>query len=292
MAIIVQRAELPKAATPSVEVLERQTTTAETAIPHEEKKEEIEKPLSPHYVALARREKALRREAQALKAERDAFKLREAEVESSYVSKKSLLERAQSDPQALMQELGLSYEQLTNLILNQSPQTDPTLQKLVEKVQAIETTQAKTLTQMEEQQKRSYDQAVTQIRNEAKILIDSDEQFETIKEENASEVVVALIEETFEKEGLLLSVMDAAKQVEEFLIEEALRKAKFKKVQQLLNPTTLSNTETKKIQPDLVQKQMTPMKTLTHAHTASSGKSFSEKDRVQRAILAFKGQLQ
>lgn len=279
MPTITKAAEIPSA---PIEPKLKQTSTSE-AVPTEEAQPQ-EKALSPQHVALARKEKALRSQSQALKAREDALKARESEYETNYIPKSKLSERFKSDPVALMQEHGLSYDQLANLILNQPSQQDQALQKLQAELQSIKEAQETAVKQGEEQQKKSYEQAVHQIRTEAKLLIASDASYETIKETGSEEAVVELIKETFEKEGTLLTVEDAAKEVEDYLVEEALKYAQLKKVQARLNPPTVAEA----LKQQITEKPQ--IKTITHAITAST-KPSSDKDRRQRAILAAQGKL-
>lgn len=279
MPTITKTADLPQAA-PIAQV--KQTSTNEAVNTEETKPQE--KALSPQYVALARKEKALRSQAQALKTREDALKARESEYETNYIPKSKLTERFKSDPMGLMQEHGLTYDQLTNLILNQPSVQDQALQKLQAELQEIKSSQARAQQQSEEQQTKAYEQAVNQIRNDAKLLIASDASFETIKETGSEEAVVELIRETFDKSGVLLNVEDAAKEVEDYLVEEALKYAQLKKVQAKLNPPTVGEALKQQIN------EKPQIKTITHAITAST-KPSSDKDRRARAILAAQGKL-
>jgi hypothetical protein len=92
---------------------------------------------------------------------------------------------------------------------------------------------------------------------------------------------VELIERTFKQYGVLLSVEDAAKQVEDYLVEEAFKLTKLKKIQQRLAPA--QKPVEAKLEP---QKQPQTLKTLTNAVSSSGRVSVRE-----RAIAAFKGQL-
>lgn len=282
MPVITQVAELPKSGAVQPTFEKKQPSTSEAV----QKTEEAtpQKALSPQFVELARKEKALRSQAQALKAREDALKTRESEYETNYIPKSKLTERFKSDPMGLMQEHGLTYDQLTNLILNQPSVQDQALQKLQAELQEIKSSQTRAQQQSEDQQKRAYDQAVNQIRNDAKMLIASDASFETIKETGSEEAVVELIKETFDKTQVLLSVEDAAKEVEDYLVEEALKYAQLKKVQARLNPPTTGEA----LKQQITEKPQ--IKTITHAITAST-KPSSDKDRRARAILAAQGKL-
>lgn len=262
----------------------------------EAKKEEPaeEKSLSSEYAILARKEKALRAREQQLKAKEAELKAKEEAVSgkpaaqspsidaSKMISRDKLLE----DPFSVLAELGLSYDKLTELALNAPKQEDiersqyekrieAELQKLREEQESVKRAYA-------EQQTQAYKQAVAQIKAEVSQLVKSDESFETIRETGSINDVVELIEQTFKEDGVLLSVEDAARQVEDYLIEEAMKLARLKKVQQRLTPAQKAVAEQKATEAPKQQQ----LKTLTNS--VGSSKQLSARER---ALLAFKGEL-
>lgn len=282
--------EIPKAQT-AESPLRQLDTVKEKEVPLAETSEvktpaAEEEQLSPKFAALARRERAIRAKAQELKAKEDALKARETEYESQYIKKSSLQERLNSDPLGTMNEYGVGYDRLTEAALATNP-TETMIKKLEQKILELEQKQTQTVTKFDDQQKQAYDQAVGQIRSETQKLVDSDPAYEAIKETGNAEAVVQLIIDTHKEEGKILSVQEAAEQVEAHLIEDALTKAKLKKVQERL--------QVKPSEPEQIEaqpfKQTPPVKTLTNAQGALSSKPLTAEQRRQRAILAFKGQL-
>lgn len=242
--------------------------------------------LSPKFAALAKKEKELRSRVQALKAEQDAikaekeaFKAKQAEYESSYVPKAKLKDLITQDPGSL----GLTQEELLNLALNGPKPENALEQKLMAKIQELEEKQAKSASDIESQQTKAYERAVNQVRTETKALVESDERFETIKATNSVDSVVELIKKTFDEEEILLSVEDAAQQVEDYLVEQALNLAQLKKIKEKLAPKPAE-------QPQAPPKQPQTMNTLTHAVNATT-KPLTADGRRERAILAFQGKL-
>ena len=251
---------------------------------------EAKDPLSSQYAVLARKEKALRAQVQKFNAERDAFKAEQAGKpatptfdESKYIAKDKL---ATKDWNTL-NELGFTYDDLTNLALNppsaQDSRTVAMIDELKAEIKALRGDSDKTKKSFEEQQTQQYQQAVNQIRNEAKNLVNSNEAFETIKETGSVDEVVRLIEETFKADGTLLSVEEAAQAVEEHLVEEATRLARLKKVQAKLQPQQAKPLESGQ-KPVAGQPAA---KTLTNA--IGSTRKLSPRER---AHLAFEGKLQ
>lgn len=249
-----------------------------------------EDPISTQYANLARKEKAIRAKAlqqeQAYKAKEaamlareEAFKAKEAEYQSKYISKDKLSQ----DTLNALADAGLTYDQITELMLNSnSPerkQQSDYEKRLDAKLAELERKQADGVKAQQEQQTQAYQQAIKQIKSDTTSLVTSDPNFETIKETNSIDDVVELIERTFKQDGILLSVEDAAKQVEDYLVEEAFKLTKLKKIQQRLTPAKPAEVQQEP------PKQPQTLKTLTNA-VASSGK-LSVRDR---AIAAFKGQ--
>jgi hypothetical protein len=258
----------------------------------EESKVAPKDPLSTQYAILARKEKALRASMQKLQAERDAFKAeqsklsesKDSEIKSQYISKDKLLQ----DTFGTLSELGISYDQLTNLALNQPSSEElafkrfqneqkSEMQKLREEQENIKKMHAET-------QQQQYEQALGHIKHEVSRLVATDDNFETIRTTGSIGDVVDLIERKFKADGILLSVEEAAEAVENHLIDEYLKIANIKKIQSRLKPVSapVASQATKLQEPMKSQPQM---KTLTNA--VSSARPLSARER---AILAFKGE--
>jgi hypothetical protein len=158
---------------------------------------------------------------------------------------------------------------------------DAYTKKLEARLEALESGQDKVQKTFQEKEVESRKQAVNQIKTEVKKLVFTDPSFETIKETNSYSDVVELIEQTFDKDGILLTVEEASQQVEEYLIEEALKLAKIKKIQQRLMPKESTPQASSKQLP-----QQQQLKTLTNS--VSSTRQLTNKER---AILAFQNKL-
>lgn len=257
------------------------------AAPAETPKEEpkVDKPISAEYANLARKEKQIRARAQEMKAQEVALKAREdalkaKETQAPAVSADDLKARLAREPLSVLQELGIGWDELTNAALNQPSPDKVILQKMQAEIEQLKGLQNKTAKTFEEQQTQQYNQAVSQIRSEITNLVSVDANFETIRETGSEETVVELIKETFNKDGILMSVEDAARAVEEHLVEEYIKVARLSKIQQKLAPAPAPKTTV------VDQKQPQTAKTLTNA--MGTAQKLSAKDR---AIAAFKGQL-
>lgn len=253
-------------------------------------------PLSSQYAILARKEKALRAKVQAqenaLKAKEEAIAKREAEIEAKsksyetdYIPKSKLSE----DTITTLLEAGITYDQITQMALNQGqtqvdPQTKLAIQRLEAQVKAQEEAYKQAQKQAQEAQTQQYQQAVAQIRNEATNLVNSDPNFETIQAAGAIDDVVELIESTFKADGVLLTVEEAATEVENYLMEKALKFSQLKKIQQRLQ--SKSQPSTPKQETEEPKQPPAQLKTLTNS--VGVARSLTAKER---AILAFKGEL-
>lgn len=249
-----------------------------------------EEPLSSQYAVLARKEKALRAREQQFRAKEDAARRASEEAakpkapafdESKYISRDKLKE----DPFSALEEMGLSYDELTQRALNapspEQRQQEAYIRKLESRLAQIEEKQLETAKTFEQRDLEAKQQTVAQLRNEAKRLVESDANFETIKETGSINDVVELIERTFEQDGYIMSVEEAAQAVEDHLIEEAIKITKIKKIQQRLQ--SAAKPAEQKITDAPKQQQV---KTLSN--NMSSTRQLSAKER---AVLAFKGEL-
>lgn len=243
--------------------------------------------ISPQLAQMIRREKALRqrdREYQSEKkqweAEREA---KRAELESATAFRQRLAQQAAIDPVAALAELGISGDQFTQALLNQpNPQSREILQLKAE-IAALKSYNEQSQKQAEEQGRSQFETGKKQILAEVNALINSNEEYETLKSMGAQDAVFDLIKSTLDKEGYLIPVEQAANEIEEYLVEEALKFARLKKIQAKLAPPA----EAPKPAPTQAEKQQ--MRTLSNRQTVSTAQPSTAKDRIARAIAAFNG---
>lgn len=235
----------------------------------------------PRLEAMARKERQFHKMRKEIEAEKASWKTKQAEYESNYVPKSRLAE----DPIAVLTEAGISYDKLTEILLNSPNNNDPTIRAIRSEIKALRDAQENNNKRQQESQDQQYQQAVKQISTEVKLLVDSDANFETIKETGMQEAVVELIKQTFDDKGYLMDIEEAAKEIEEHLMTEALKMSKLKKLQPKLK------TEQPVSQPKPSQQIQTSPRTLTNTVNAQSPVRSSEKERIARAMAAFKGEL-
>ena len=279
-------------ASTATEPVEAQAEPVET--PKEQPKEETKE--SRQWAQLARQERALRAKAQqqdqALKAREAALAAREAELNAKAAppvpqQRQWTREEAKADPVGFAADHGLSYEEFTQAIINQQPSNpkyDAHIAKLEAKIRQLEEITEKSQQTYQEQQKSAYQAAVKQIEMDAKALVKSDpEAYEAITKTGTIRQVVKLIEDTYNKDGVLMTVEEAAQEVENYLVEENYNMAtKIEKIKRRMQ----QNAQPAKSEAKTQSQQQTQMKTLTNA--ASSTRRLSARER---AMLAFKNEL-
>lgn len=260
-----------------------------------------QEPLSPRFVQLARKEKALRAQQQQIQKEKEELKAKLAEYETSYIPKTKLSELAKNNPLGALEQMGITPDEFTQALLNADPK-DAAIQKILQRIEAVETGQKQTMTNLELQQKQAYEQAVTQIRNDIKQTASSDPRFETIKEADskgweATEGAVALIETIFKEgwpekkinKGTVISNDQALLYVQEWVLEKAYEMAQLKGVKEKFTPPPPTPTAEKTLAEAAASRA--PAKTLSNNMNATKTTRLSEKERRQRAIAALTGEL-
>lgn len=292
---------------PSVQESEQSDTveTQEAASPPPAK---VEEPLSPHYAVLARKEKALRAETQKLNVARAAFKAEQEALkgtgapasqpafdESKYIPK----DRLTQDTVGVLEELGLSREDIANRLLNPdqiSPAQASYMAKLEAKIAKLESAQDESKKTFESSQTDAYNQAITAMKYEAQDLVNNDPEFATIKETGQSEEIVNLIKDVHEKglpgkyrKGTLLSVEQAARLVEDELVNQWVEQhdklSKLEKIQKRLKPATPVAKQSQPSQGTPTE-QSSANQTKTLTNSMGSSKRLSARDR---AIAVFNG---
>lgn len=234
--------------------------------------------------AFARKERQIRKMQQELQTERQSWKTKLAEYETGYVPKSRLKE----DPWSVLSEAGVDYNTLTEQILNQPNMNDPATKAMLAKIKALEDKQNAAEKASADANTQQYQQALKQIGLEAKMLVDSDPEYETIKAMGMYDAVTELIEKDFNDTGILKDVSEAAKEVEAYLVEEGYKMAQLSKIQSRLKPKTEEQKSpvTSKVQSKQVQ--ITPRTLTNDMQTSPTGRS-GEKERIARAMAAFHG---
>lgn len=233
------------------------------------------KPLSPQFAALAKAKRALQVKERELAQREEALKTHVPQTGTE-----DLIAKLKANPLNVLQEAGVTYDQLTEAILNNqsAPLDSKSIDALVEKKlnERLEKEFGSRDTQAEQQ-------VLADIKREAVALTSQGDQFEAIREAKAQNVVVDLIHRTFKQTGEIMDVSEAADLVENQLIDEALPFARLKKIQTRLTP---EQAEVLAQAPTSPKAGTKVMKTLTNRDSAKP-----VMDRRARAIAAALGTL-
>jgi len=236
------------------------------------------KPLDPQLVALAKTKRALQvKERELAQREAEIAAKTQGPNLEDYVSKADL----KANPLKIF-ETGITYDQLTEAILNNPTAGSSEIASLKAEIQALKEGLD---TKFQERDQLSEKQVLTQMQRETELLTAQGEEFEAIREAKAQKHVVDLIHKTWKETGEILDVMDAAKLVEEQLIEDALPFARLKKFQSRLTPAEEQVQEPQTAQVPRPGTKI--MRTLTNRDGARP----IANDRRSRAMAAFTGQL-
>lgn len=288
----VEEKEQQKNMNETAEVAQSQESKSDADTTKDTETEE-QKALSTQYAQMARKEKAIRAKQQEILQREEALKAREAALQSKdseYQQKYVPKDRLTQDTLSVLNELGISYDQLTEMVLSrtvdgQNPSVESReLQEMKAEIKRLNEALERNQKAQEENQQKAYQQALNNIRNEAKKLVDIDDSFEAIKATDSIGDVVELIERTFKEDGVLLTVEEACREVESYLEEETLKLTRLKKIQAKLQQNQSKADDKKEVKQESQQQQQA--KTLTN--NISTTRRLTAKER---AILAFEGKL-
>lgn len=236
-------------------------------------------PLSPKFAALTRKEKELRTREIALKE-------RESKASSWESESKGFKER----PLEFMAKHGLTYEQLTHMILNDGkPTQDQKNSSLEEKVtnlqKQIEDREAHQKAEAEKQAQAQVEQVVASFKSDIIDFISKNsEAYELIATASAQDTVYEVVEEHYRETGRVLTISEAADLVENHLFTESQKFLGLKKFQKK-EPSSDPSSHPGSSKPEPISS-----KTLSNSmsSSASSSRPLSEAEHLERAIQLLK----
>ena len=226
------------------------------------------------FAALSRKEKALRE--------------RELELDKKYGNKEKELpleRRIRANPLKALEELGLDYDKLTELALNDGRLTPDMQMKLMreelendykDKFNSLEE-RLNAKEKMEEEAK--YDAVKQGFVGEINSFINENKSdFEYVAHNDATDVVYDVIEEHYNETGRILDIKEAVEAVESYLEEEA---------EKLLNLGKVKNRLTS-MRDEYEQPQRQSQTTLSNAHSAQGNERVVRKlsDEESKSAMA------
>ncbi len=233
------------------------------------------RPLSPQFAALAKHKRALQVKERELAQREEALK------SQAPAGSEDLLAKLKANPLNVLQEAGVTYDQLTEAILSNQSGSNPDINSLKAELKALKEDLSNQFTTRDTQAEQ---QVLADIRRDIDQTVQSQpDQYEAIIKARANDEVKELIHRTWKNTGEILDVTQALELVENQLIEEALPFAQLKKVQSRLTPIQEANQQTVVAPPRPGTKIM---RTLTNRDSAAP-----VMDKYQRAIAAMQGTL-
>lgn len=186
----------------------------------EAKPEPKDDKFSAKFAALSRKEKMIFEREKQLK-----------ELEAKYKGYDSIDSSVKSDPLAFMQKYGITYNDLTRLVLNDNkPTPDMEVKSVKEEMDKLR----KEIAQKEaDAQKQQFESTISSFKTEIKSFVESaKDTFELLTMQDApEEIVYNVISEHFNKTQKILTHKEAAEHVEKYLEDEARKYLSVKKFQ-------------------------------------------------------------
>lgn len=266
---VVETEPLAEAA-PPVEASDKTAINEQTPEASEDTKR-----LGPQFAALAKE----RRAVQLLKQEVLA---KEKALETQATGTKSLEEyraRIKANALKVLQEEGVTYDQLTEQILA-SNQDNEGMLELRSQIQSLKEEMNKTLSDRDAIAER---QALAQIKREADQIVAQGDDYKAIRQAGYASKVVDLIHKVWKTDGDILDTHEAAGMIEKELRLEAAKWAKILDVPAEANPSALKQQQP--VQQDRPNTKI--MRTLTNR----DGSSSLSMNKRERAIAAMEGRL-
>ena len=254
-----------------------------------EKEKVEEQKFSRKFAALSRKEKQLKaKEAEYTKrlAELET-KLKVKEVPKQEAPEIPLDKRFKKDPFKALEDLGLPYDKLTELALNDRQLTPDMQMKLMReelendykaKFESLE----KRLNEKDNNDKKlKYDNIQKNYMSKVKGFVDGNsDTYEFIKANGAEEVIYDVVEAHYKESGKILTIKEAADAVESHLEDEAEKLLKLKKVSSRIKSYMQQPKEPESTKPKPV--------TLTNAHSQQTAdeqiKQMLSSDESKREI--------
>lgn len=242
------------------------------------KREEAPKPPGgDRFAALAKKERALQAQMQQLKA----AQAKQAEYESARA-------QAASNPIKALESLGLSYEQITQFMLNGNKVTpELELKGVKDEIAAFKAEQLKreedAKTAQEKRAKAEYQATLSEFNQEVADFISTNaETYELTSLFEGQAIVSATIEQHFAQTKKILSIKEASELVEKYFEDQVNVAQKAKKFQAKQQPKEES-------QPRREQSSKTAAPTISNELTSSAPSMLpakTEQDRLRRAMAA------
>lgn len=224
------------------------------------------KPLDPQFAVLAKQRRALQAKEREIADREKALQPQPVKTGTE-----ELVARLKSQPLSVLQEYGVTYDQLTEAILSNQTGLSPEIQNLKAEIKALKEDVDKTLSDKDAQAEK---QVLAEIQRDINSRAHVDPNYEMIRATGSQPEVKELIHRVWKETGEVLDVSEAMQLVEDDLINESLKLINTAKMKSRIAP------------PPQQQPPQRQIKTLTNRDTASPVMS-----RRERALAAALGTL-
>lgn len=234
-----------------------------------------EEPVAPKMAVLMKQEAEVRRAREEVKAREAALEAREAKMKA-----------ASEDPLSAIESLGLTYEQITEFVLNGKKQTPEMAQSSeLKKVKAdLERIQAAEAQREAERQRAAAAQAGETFKSAIKTFAEANQDnFECLNKTGRYDLVMDVVEAHWNNTGTILggsqeeAIRQASEQVEKYLEDLAEPLLTTKKFQTKIQPT-------REVRPSAIPAQKQPARTLSNSQAAvvppRAAIEFTNRDEV------------
>lgn len=266
-------------------------TAAVEAAPQEEDKSQK---VDPKFSLLARKEAALHRQREQLKAEKASIEAA-AKQAAEFESAKAM---AKDNPMKLLELVGLTYDNLTEHVMNSKNPVNAEVQAVKQEIERLrqENMEAQARAERAAQEKlEAESQAVIESfrQNAEKFVLSNASKYEWTIAQDQISLVYEVIEEDFKQRGggEVMSFDKAADLVEQYLEKRQEQIAATKKFQARYGQKQTTTVE-QATQPATTPAPKRPS-TLSNAMTASTPaqapKARTEQDRVRAALARLEG---
>ena len=220
---------------------------------------------SRKFAALSRREKDIR-------AKEADYEYRMSELEEKLQELQNppeepqapIEERLRRNPFETLEEMGLGYDKLTELALNDGKLTPEMQMKLMREElehgykSKFEELEERLAQKEQEEEYNKYESIETNFKQEIDSFVNGKDEFELINANGASDLVYDVIEEHYNDTGRVLNMDEAAEAVESYLEDELEKLMSLGKVKSRFSPR----------QEQVFKRQPSP--TLSNAHSAQA----------------------
>ena len=220
---------------------------------------------SRKFAALSRREKDIRAKEADYEYRMSELEERLQELQNPPEEPQAPIEeRLRRNPFETLEEMGLGYDKLTELALNDGKLTPEMQMKLMREElehgykSKFEELEERLAQKEQEEEYNKYESIETNFKQEIDSFVNGKDEFELINANGASDLVYDVIEEHYNDTGRVLNMDEAAEAVESYLEDELEKLMSLGKVKSKFSPR----------QEQVFKRQPSP--TLSNAHSAQA----------------------